>query len=64
MRANHLAEMYGFSYQAATDEMSLKKELIQFYAEGDQPKILEIFTPREENDKYLKNYFKVLLPKD
>ncbi|WP_304132964.1 2-succinyl-5-enolpyruvyl-6-hydroxy-3-cyclohexene-1-carboxylic-acid synthase [Mesonia mobilis] len=64
LRANHLAEMYGFTYQAATDKASLKEELIQFYAEGDQPKILEIFTPREENDQYLKNYFKVLLPKD
>ncbi|MBW2961399.1 2-succinyl-5-enolpyruvyl-6-hydroxy-3-cyclohexene-1-carboxylic-acid synthase [Mesonia aestuariivivens] len=62
LRANHLAEMYNFSYQAATDEKSLKNELIPFYAEGDRPKILEIFTPREDNDQYLKNYFKVLLP--
>jgi len=61
LNAKHLAAMYNFDYQTAENEQSLTANLEKFYKEGDRPKILEIFTPREENDKYLKNYFKFIL---
>ncbi|QHI35855.1 2-succinyl-5-enolpyruvyl-6-hydroxy-3-cyclohexene-1-carboxylate synthase [Kordia antarctica] len=56
--AKQLAEMYHFEYKTATDEMSLQKALKTFYDESEQPKILEIFTPRIENDSVLIDYFK------
>ncbi|TQD40112.1 2-succinyl-5-enolpyruvyl-6-hydroxy-3-cyclohexene-1-carboxylic-acid synthase [Haloflavibacter putidus] len=58
--AAHLAAMYNFEYIKATDKQSLEECLGNFYTESDKPKILEIFTPREENDLFLKNYFKSL----
>lgn len=56
--AKQLAEMYHFDYQTATDESSLKAALKSFYNEGENPKILEVFTPRIENDDVLIDYFK------
>ncbi|WP_420574093.1 2-succinyl-5-enolpyruvyl-6-hydroxy-3-cyclohexene-1-carboxylic-acid synthase [Kordia sp.] len=56
--AKQLAEMYAFEYITASDEVSLQKELQTFYDESTQPKILEIFTPRIENDGTLIDYFK------
>ncbi|EDP96360.1 2-succinyl-6-hydroxy-2,4-cyclohexadiene-1-carboxylic acid synthase/2-oxoglutarate decarboxylase [Kordia algicida OT-1] len=53
-----LAEMYHFEYLTATDEMSLQKALQTFYDVSKQPKILEVFTPRIENDGALIDYFK------
>ncbi|MFC0519669.1 2-succinyl-5-enolpyruvyl-6-hydroxy-3-cyclohexene-1-carboxylic-acid synthase [Mesonia maritima] len=64
LNAKHLAAMYNFEYQTAEDEESLKTNLEEFYTESERPKILEIFTPREENDTYLKNYFRYILNKE
>jgi len=61
LNAVHLAKMYGFSYQTASDEASLKTELYTFIQKSGQPKILEVFTPMLENDKILLQYFKELL---
>lgn len=58
--AEHLAKMYDFSYQKAADEAGLRSELQTFMQNGEQPKILEVFTPMLENDKVLLQYFKEL----
>lgn len=60
LTAEHLAKMYGFNYQKAYDEVGLKTELKTFMQNGDQPKILEVFTPMLVNDKVLLQYFKEL----
>lgn len=58
--AKHLCEMYHFDYTQVADEDNLKEALITFYDTSMQPKLLEITTPRDLNDKVLKDYFKVL----
>ena len=60
LTAEHLAKMYGFSYQVANDVKSLKNELNTFMQNSAQPKILEVFTPMLENDKILLQYFREL----
>lgn len=59
--AEHLAKMYGFSYQAAHNEVELNRELSSFMQKGDGPKLLEVFTPMFENDKILLQYFRELV---
>ncbi|PZD78264.1 2-succinyl-5-enolpyruvyl-6-hydroxy-3-cyclohexene-1-carboxylic-acid synthase [Mesonia sp. K7] len=59
--AEHLAKMYHFDYASAESEKTLSKQLNDFFSASEQPKILEVFTPRENNDTYLKNYFKFIL---
>ncbi len=58
LTAKHLAKMYNFAYKSVLDLESLKIALESFYIASHQPKILEIFTPKEVNDVVLKNYFK------
>lgn len=60
LTAEHLAKMYGFNYVSVTNLTELNKELKGFYTESNQPKIMEVFTPKEINDVVLKNYFKNL----
>ncbi len=60
LTAEHLAKMYGFEYVQVADLKELNAELNEFYTETEQPKIMEIFTPKEINDVVLKNYFKNL----
>ncbi|MFL9829470.1 2-succinyl-5-enolpyruvyl-6-hydroxy-3-cyclohexene-1-carboxylic-acid synthase [Flavobacterium sp. ST-87] len=61
LTAEHLAKMYGFKYIIATDKISLKEGLQQFYSQNNQPVILEVFTPTLENDVVLKQFFKELV---
>jgi 2-succinyl-5-enolpyruvyl-6-hydroxy-3-cyclohexene-1-carboxylate synthase len=56
--AKQLAEMYHFEYLTASDEQSLQTALETFYDTSEQPRILEVFTPRIENDGVLIDYFK------
>ncbi|MCH2193967.1 2-succinyl-5-enolpyruvyl-6-hydroxy-3-cyclohexene-1-carboxylic-acid synthase [Kordia sp.] len=56
--AKQLAEMYHFDYTTASDEISLQTALKTFYHESEKPKLLEVFTPRTENDSALIDYFK------
>mgnify|MGYP003682984415 CR=1 FL=1 len=56
--AKQLAEMYHFEYITAIDEVSLQAALETFYDASEKPKILEVFTPRIENDSTLIDYFK------
>ncbi|WP_428742281.1 2-succinyl-5-enolpyruvyl-6-hydroxy-3-cyclohexene-1-carboxylic-acid synthase [Tenacibaculum sp.] len=60
LTAEHLAKMYGFDYVSVEDLKELDSSLATFYAESNQPKIMEVFTPKEINDVVLKNYFKNL----
>lgn len=60
LTAKPLAEMYGLDYFSATDKPTLEQSLPVFYAPGDKPCLLEIFTPEKENDKVLKKYFEQL----
>ncbi|OGS71359.1 MAG: 2-succinyl-5-enolpyruvyl-6-hydroxy-3-cyclohexene-1-carboxylic-acid synthase [Flavobacteria bacterium RIFCSPLOWO2_12_FULL_35_11] len=57
LTAEHLCKMYHFEYSAANDEAELQKQLANFYEAASHPKVLEIFTPRLENDDILKAYF-------
>ncbi|HTO35237.1 MAG TPA: thiamine pyrophosphate-dependent enzyme, partial [Flavobacterium sp.] len=58
--AKHLAKMYGFVYRTASDENSLENELKKLLSSNTSPQLLEIFTPSRDNDKVLKDFFKIL----
>ena len=58
--AEHLARMYGFEHNTASNAEELENRLIDFFNESKQPQILEVFTPMLENDKILLQYFKEL----
>ncbi|MDO6812010.1 2-succinyl-5-enolpyruvyl-6-hydroxy-3-cyclohexene-1-carboxylic-acid synthase [Tenacibaculum soleae] len=60
LTAEHLAKMYNFKYVTVSNIEELDIELNDFYSVSNQPKIMEIFTPKEINDVVLKNYFKNL----
>jgi 2-succinyl-5-enolpyruvyl-6-hydroxy-3-cyclohexene-1-carboxylate synthase len=57
LTAEHLCKMYQFEYNTANDEEEVQKQLSSFYEDSGLPKLLEIFTPRLENDQILKAYF-------
>jgi len=57
LTAEHLCAMYGFEYKSARDEATLKSALQSFYLEDEQPKLLEVFTPKRLNDEVLLKYF-------
>lgn len=57
LTAKHLCNMYDFEYQSVSNASQLKKKLNNFYENGSQPKLLEVFTPSTINDKVLLNYF-------
>jgi len=58
LTAEHLCKMYGFEYSNVSNELELKESLNSFYSESNQPKLLEIFTPKHLNDEVLLQYFK------
>ncbi|WP_333780995.1 thiamine pyrophosphate-binding protein [Tenacibaculum ovolyticum] len=60
LTAEHLAKMYNFDYTSVSNLEELNIGLNDLYSVSNQPKILEIFTPKEINDVVLKNYFKNL----
>ncbi|MEP3837754.1 MAG: 2-succinyl-5-enolpyruvyl-6-hydroxy-3-cyclohexene-1-carboxylic-acid synthase [Algibacter sp.] len=60
LTAEHLCDMYGLKYEVANNEATLKTSLESFYLEDEQPKLLEIFTPKRINDEILLNYFDFL----
>jgi len=57
LTAEYLCKMYHFEYNTAKDEVELNQQLSNFYEDSSLPKLLEIFTPRLENDQILKAYF-------
>ena len=59
LTAEHLAKMYGFEYESAVDEKTLKENL-EIALNVKKSIILEVFTPTKVNDLILLNYFKKL----
>jgi 2-succinyl-5-enolpyruvyl-6-hydroxy-3-cyclohexene-1-carboxylate synthase len=60
LTAEHLAKTYGFEYRKAYSTETVDDSLNGFFDASEKPKILEIFTPSQENDRILKSYFKHL----
>ncbi len=58
LTAQHLCAMYGWEYQSAKDQKTLRDEMNDFYSVSNTPKLLEVFTPADTNDKFLIDYFK------
>ena len=57
LTAEHLCKMYGINYKSVSNENTLNSSLEMFYLEDNQPKLLEIFTPKQINDEVLLKYF-------
>ena len=60
LTAEHLCKMYDFDYLKAESTATVSAQLEGFYETSEKPKILEIFTPSEENDLILSAYFKYI----
>lgn len=58
--ATHLCRMHNLGYHSAGDEFAFAKAYQNFINDNTKPQLLEVFTPRKENDKILLNYFKYL----
>ncbi len=58
--AESAAKTYNLTYQSAHSTESLKTALDLFFKPCTKPKLLEIFTPSNENDKILLSYFDAL----
>ena len=57
VRVKELAETYSFDFYSATTEEELKTLLPEFFASTNRA-IMEVVTPRTQNDIILRNYFK------
>ncbi|MGB0776392.1 MAG: 2-succinyl-5-enolpyruvyl-6-hydroxy-3-cyclohexene-1-carboxylic-acid synthase [Flavobacteriaceae bacterium] len=55
-----LCKLNSISYRKAIDEDSLVLELSKLFQDTKGPKVLEVFTDAESNDKLVKKYFKFL----
>tara|TARA_B110000091_G_scaffold148852_1_gene158546 strand:- start:594 stop:2252 length:1659 start_codon:yes stop_codon:yes gene_type:complete len=60
LTAEYLSKMHEFEYRKAFSTETVKEQLKGFYAASGKPKILEIFTPSEENNLVLTAYFKYI----
>ncbi|MGS2739546.1 2-succinyl-5-enolpyruvyl-6-hydroxy-3-cyclohexene-1-carboxylic-acid synthase [Sinomicrobium sp. M5D2P17] len=60
LTAEHLCKMYGIGYIKAGGTELLEESLDRLYEASEEPKLLEIFTPRKVNDGILIDYFKHL----
>ena len=58
--AKSLALEAGMEYSSCINETELNSLLKDFFSSSKQSKLIEIFTPRELNDKVLKEYFSFL----
>ncbi len=57
LTAEHLCNMYDFNYCCVSRLDQLEAGFSEFYDASERPKILEIKTPRIENNKILLGYF-------
>lgn len=59
-RAEQLCKAFDVPYYQATSLNEIEQIIPEFYAKqnNDRPAVLEILTPREVNDKVLRDYFK------
>lgn len=60
LTAAHLAKMFEFEYLNAFSTETVQESLGLFYNSSEKPKILEIFTPSNENSDILNQYFKFI----
>lgn len=60
LNASHLCKMFGFEYVSTSNTEDLTTILSSFYEKSNQPKLLEIMTPKDLNDLILKEYFSSL----
>ena len=60
LNASNLCEMYNFHYSSAMNSSELKTELTSFFEDKGKPALLEIFTPSQDNDRILKDYFEYI----
>ena len=60
LTAEYLCKMHEFEYRKAFSTETVKEQLKGFYVASEKPKILEIFTPSEENNLILTAYFKYI----
>lgn len=60
LTAEHLCKMHQLTYSFASNISELKERISDFYADSEQPKVLEVFTDKEVNEKVLKEYFNFL----
>ena len=62
LQSKYIANLYNLNYYQANSESTLAEALEIFYKKQDngRPAILEIQTPRLENDKILKRYFEFI----
>ncbi|KEZ93172.1 2-succinyl-5-enolpyruvyl-6-hydroxy-3-cyclohexene-1-carboxylic-acid synthase [Nonlabens ulvanivorans] len=58
--ASHLCKMYDINYHRVDGEDAFAKAYEKFLNDNSKPQLLEIFTPRLENDTVLLDYFKFL----
>jgi 2-succinyl-5-enolpyruvyl-6-hydroxy-3-cyclohexene-1-carboxylate synthase len=58
LSAKQLCAMYDLEYIEARNLEEIQCKMSSFYNRSSNPKLLEIFTPREVNDEILLNYFK------
>ncbi|GAA4114816.1 2-succinyl-5-enolpyruvyl-6-hydroxy-3-cyclohexene- 1-carboxylic-acid synthase [Aquimarina addita] len=58
LTAIQLCEMYGIKYTAAENEEQVKMAITALYSDSNSPQLVEIFTPRKDNDSVLIDYFK------
>ncbi len=58
--ASHLCKMYALGYHRVDGEDAYAKAYEKFLNDNSRPQLLEIFTPRLENDTVLLDYFKFL----
>lgn len=57
-RAEHICKAHGVEYSLATSINGIESQLQEFYKDDSHaPKLMEIVTPREVNDKMLKQFF-------
>ncbi|NNC61601.1 MAG: 2-succinyl-5-enolpyruvyl-6-hydroxy-3-cyclohexene-1-carboxylate synthase, partial [Eudoraea sp.] len=57
LKAAPLCELFNFEYLEADDKSGLQKALKDFYTPSDRPKLLEVRTPANLNDRILLEYF-------
>ena len=62
--AEHVCKSFNLKYTSIHELSQLNTELSSFFDEDidGHPKLMEVFTPKEENSKILTNYFKFLKP--
>ncbi len=61
LTAIHLSKMFGFEYHVANNLDEVASGVQKMYRSNNVPHLLEVFTPREENDSTLIEYFKYFI---